>query len=159
MHPTPQPLRNNIWEFLGLISPGRAISHVWAMLTIWRFLSLHFPTPVDFRKRDERSSDQLLVWRSQLEPHKLPCPGSDRQDIPFYWEEMKLKIQVWAHFFLGTCESTVLDVCDLIRVPREERRSLKKAWLRHGIWWASLFGSVWFLSKSGWWLFLFFWEM
>lgn len=45
-------------------------------------MSLHFPTAAAFRKRDERTRDQLLVCGSQLEPHKHLCPGSDRQDIP-----------------------------------------------------------------------------
>lgn len=100
-HPTPQlALSYNLWTLLRLVSPGRGISHIWARLVIWSHI-IAFPHPWAFRG-DKRTRDRLLVCGSQLHSALAHALLVWQQDIPSYWEEMKLKMQVWAHFFLSS---------------------------------------------------------
>lgn len=89
---------------------------------------IHSLTRGAFKGGDERSKG---VSGSQLKPYK-PV-GSNRQDIPLYWE--------WNG--IAKCKSGLLSFwwsakwvrCLVLHPPRlcEERRSLKEAWARHVI--------------------------
>lgn len=107
-----------------------AVSHLWGLP----------------KRRWKSQGPALPVWVTAGSTHPL-YSGPNGQDIPFSWEEMKLKIQGWAHFFL---------------VPREsyERSAIspqccvKKGgcWRRprpRHVWWASSFHLDWFLNGVG----------